>query len=81
MLKQLVSNVVPEGLLAVIVEVRDVFLMELMVEQKRVVAQEAVVEVEVEVGEHTLWLYLVHKELAQMMTGHLCHKIRPSEPL
>lgn len=77
MLKQLVSNVVPEGLLAVIVEVRDVFLMELMVEQKRVVAQQAAVEV----GEHTLWLYLVHKELAQMMTGHLCHKIRPSEPL
>lgn len=79
MLKQLVSNVVPEGLLAVIVEVRDVFLMELMVEQKRLVAQQAVAEVEV--GEHTLWLYLVHKELAQMMTGHLCHKIRPSEPL
>lgn len=62
--------------MAVIVGVRDVLLMELMAEKKRVVEQVAVVVVE----EHHLLLHLVHKELAWMMTGHLCHKIRPSEP-
>lgn len=34
----------------------------------------------VEVEEHLLLLHLVHKELAWMMTGHLCHKTQPSEP-
>lgn len=63
--------------MAVIVGVRDVLLMELMAEKKRVVEQVTVVVVE----EHHLLLHLVHKELAWMMTGHLCHKIQPSGPL